>query len=109
VDFVRVWNWRSLGFKFTNNGGCTELVAPAAVQDATAALMAARHIPNCHRCGVTINASEAYIVKPELVTRINSRGRRFHIWTRPHFHVDQTICGRHEHDSDHGGLTHICS
>jgi hypothetical protein len=71
--------------------------------------MAARHIPNCQRCGVTIKASEAYIVRPELVTRFNSRGRRFSSWTRPHFHVDQTICERHEHDLDRGGLTHICS
>jgi hypothetical protein len=43
--------------------------------------MAARHIPHCQRCGVTIKASEAYIVRPELVTRFNSRGRRFSSWT----------------------------
>jgi hypothetical protein len=53
-----------------------------------------RHIQNCRRCGATIKASEAYVVKPELVTRINSRGRHFHIWTRPHYHLDATICER---------------
>jgi hypothetical protein len=29
----------------------------------------ARHIQNRHRCGSTIKASEAFVVKPELVTR----------------------------------------
>jgi hypothetical protein len=51
-----------------------------------------RHIQNCSRCGATIKASEAYVVKPELMTRINSRGRHFHIWTRPAYHADTTIC-----------------
>lgn len=51
-----------------------------------------RHIQNCHRCGSTIKASEAFVVKPELVTRTNSRGRAFHIWTRPAYHADTTIC-----------------
>ena len=54
----------------------------------------ARHIQNCTRCGAIIKASEAYTVKPELVTRINSRGRRFYVWTRPHYHLDNTICER---------------
>jgi hypothetical protein len=54
----------------------------------------ARHIQNCHRSGSTIKASEAYLVKPELVTRINSRGRRFYVGTRPHYHLDNTICER---------------
>ena len=54
--------------------------------------MSVRHIQHCHRCGTTIKASDAYVVKPELVTRINSRGRRFQLWTRPHFHLDATIC-----------------
>ena len=54
----------------------------------------ARHIQNCHRCGATIKASESFIVKPELVTRINSSGHRFTVWTRPAYHLDTTICER---------------
>jgi hypothetical protein len=50
--------------------------------------MSARHIHRCERCGSTIKASEPYVVKPRLVERINVRGRRFYIWTRPHFHLN---------------------
>jgi hypothetical protein len=42
----------------------------------------------CVRCGSTIKAGQAYVVRPELVTRINSRGRRFNMWTKPHYHTN---------------------
>jgi hypothetical protein len=51
-----------------------------------------RHIQRCHRCGGTIKASEAYVVKPQLAHRTSDTGRELNVWTRPHFHLDAAIC-----------------
>jgi hypothetical protein len=58
--------------------------------------MSARHIQRCARCGGTIKMSEGYVVRPQLVQRINIRGRRFYVWTRPHFHLNDCKKGNRQ-------------
>jgi hypothetical protein len=43
-------------------------------------------------CGQTMRAGEAYKVEPRLVDRVDSRGRRFAQWEKPHFHLDKETC-----------------
>ena len=66
------------------DGQCTSVAKDPVEVEAEDASM----IKRCVRCGSTIKAGQTYFVRPQLVTKVNSRGRRFNIWTRPYYHAN---------------------
>ena len=63
------------------DGQCTSVAKDQVEVEAEDASM----IKRCVRCGSTIKAGQTYFVRPQLVTKVNSRDRRFNIWSKSRF------------------------